>query len=121
VRLGDALVALLGDARPREIEPRLPTDDLRIEDCGASLTMQVLRAAMIDADQGALATFREALDAGREVDADTLAKLGFALLYDVAAPRAALAVFSACAARFPSLVAQANLDEVQLVLGDRIA
>ena len=121
VRLGDALVALLGDARPREIEPRLPTDDLAIEDCGASLTMQVLRAAMIDADEGALATFREALDAGREVDANTLAKLGFALLYDLAAPRAAIAVFSACAARFPSLEAQANLGEAQLVLGDRLA
>ena len=121
VRLGDALVALLGDARPREVEPRVPADDLAIEDCGASLTMQVLRAAMIDADESALATFREALAAGREVDADTLAKLGFALLYDVAAPRAAIAVFSACAARFPSLEAQANLDEAQLVLGDRRA
>ena len=119
VRLGDALVALLGDARPREIEPRLPTNAVAIADCGASLTMQVLRAAMIDADEGALATFRAALDSGRAVDANTLAHLGFALLYDLAAPRAAVAVFSACAARFPSLAAQANLDEARLVLGDR--
>jgi enterochelin esterase-like enzyme len=118
VRLGDALAALLRDARPREIAPRLPTNDLTIEDCGASLTMRVLRAAMTDADEGALAAFREALDAGREVDADTLAKLGFALLYDLAAPRAAVAVFAACAARFPSPAARANLDEAQLVLGD---
>src|SRR5207302_9628525 len=93
VRLGDALAALLRDARPRAFEPRLPTDDLAIEDCGASLTMQVLRAAMLDADEGALGTFRDALDAGRQVDANTLVKLGFALLYDLAAPRAALAVF----------------------------
>jgi hypothetical protein len=121
VRLGDALVALLSDAHPREIEPRLPTNDLAIEDCGASLTMQVLRAAMMDADEGALATFGEALDAGREVDADTLAKLGFALLYDLTAPRAAVAVFSACVARFPSLAAQDNLGEAQLVLADRVA
>jgi enterochelin esterase-like enzyme len=121
VRLGDALVALLGDARPRTIEPRLPTDDLAIDDRGASLTMQVLRAAMIDADEGALATFREALATGREVDANTLAKLGFALLYDLAAPRAAIAVFSACAAQFSSPAAQANLSEAQLVLGDRLA
>jgi len=120
VRLGDALVALLRDARPREIEPRLPTDDVAIEERGASVTMQVLRAAMIDADEGALAAFREALDAGRDVDANTLANLGFALLYDVAAPRAAVAVFSACAARFPSPAAQANLDEAQLVLDDRL-
>ena len=117
VRLGDALVALLRDAQPRDLEPRLPTNELAIEDCGVSLTMRVLRAAMIDADEGALAAFREALDAGRGVDANTLAKLGFALLYDVAAPRAAVAVFSACAARFPSPAAQAHLDEAQLVLG----
>ena len=111
VRLGDALVALLRDAQPREIAPRLPADDLAIEDCGASLTMRVLRAAMLDADEGALATFREALHAGSEVDANTLAKLGFALLYDLGAPRAAIGVFSACVARFPSLEAQTNLDE----------
>jgi hypothetical protein len=121
VRLGDALVALLGDALAREIEPRLPTDDLTIEDCGASLTMQVVRAAMTDADEGALASFREALDGGREVDANTLTKLGFALLYDLAAPRAAIGVFSACAARFPSPEAQSNLGEAQLVLADRLA
>ena len=121
VRLGDALVALLSDARPRQVEPRAPTDDVSIEDCGASLTMQVLRAAMIDGDEGALAAFREALDAGREVDANTLAKLGFALLYDVAAPRAAIAVCSARAARFPSPDAQANLAEAELVLDDRLA
>lgn len=120
-RLGHALVALLNDARPREIEPRLPTDDLAIENCGASLTMQVLRAAMFDADEGALATFRQALDAGREVDANTLAKLGFALLYDLAAPHAAIAVFATRTARFPSLAAQANLAEAQLVLGERPA
>jgi enterochelin esterase family protein len=119
VRLGDALVALLGDARPRDLEPRLPTDDLVIEDGGASLTMQVLRAAMIGGDDGALASVREALAAGRDADANTLAKLGFALLYDLAAPRAAVAVFSARAARFPSPEAQAHLDEAQLVLGDR--
>ena len=65
----------------------------------ALIALAVLTGARI----GALATFREALDAGREVDANTLAKLGFALLYDLAAPRAAIAVFSACAARFPSL------------------
>jgi hypothetical protein len=81
----------------------------------------VLRAAMIETDEGALATFREALDAGPEVDANTLAKLGFALLYDLAAPRAAVAAFSACAVRFPSLAAQADLNEAQLVLGDRLA
>jgi len=118
VRLGDALVALLAGAHPREIEPRLPTDDLGIEDCGPSLTMQVLRAAMINADEGALAAFLEALDGGRESDANTLEKLGFALLYDLAARRAAIAVFSACAARFPSPAAQANLDEAHLVLAD---
>jgi hypothetical protein len=83
--------------------------------------MQVLRAAMTDNDEGALATFHEAVDAGRELDANTLANLGFALLYDLAAPRAAIAVFSACAARFPSPTAQANLDEAQLVLADRLA
>ncbi|HEY2743588.1 MAG TPA: alpha/beta hydrolase-fold protein [Polyangia bacterium] len=116
VRLGDALVALLGKARPRDLEPRLPTDDLAIEDRGASLTMQVLRAVMTDADEGALSAFADALDGGRRVDANTLANLGFALLYDVAAPRAAIAVFSACATRFPSPAAQANLDEAQLVL-----
>jgi enterochelin esterase-like enzyme len=121
VRLGDALVALLSDARPREVEPRPPTEDVSLEDCGASLTMQVLRAAMIDADEGALATFREALDEGRDVDANTLAKLGFALLYDLAAPRAAIAVLSACAARFPSPDAQAHLDEAQRVFGDKLA
>ena len=54
------------------------------------------------------------------MDANTLAQLGFALLYDLAAPRAAIAVFSVCAARFPSLAAQANLDEAQLVLRDRL-
>ncbi|HWE27433.1 MAG TPA: alpha/beta hydrolase-fold protein, partial [Polyangia bacterium] len=121
VRLGDALVALLGEARPRPVERRLPTDDLTIEDRGASLTMHVLRAAMRDADEGALATFRQALDAGRQADANTLAQLGFALLYDVAAPRAAVAVFSACAARYPSPATHANLDEAQRVLGDRLA
>ena len=111
VRLGDALGALLRDAHPGEGAPRPPADELVIEDCGPSLTMRVLRAAMLDADDGALATFREALDAGSEVDANTLAKLGFALLYDVGAPRAAVDVFSACAERFPSLEAQTNLDE----------
>ncbi len=118
VRLGDALVALLRDAHPRDILPRLPASDVAIEDGGASLTMRVLRAAMLDADEGALATIRDALDAsgGRDVDADTLTKLGFALLYDVAAPRAAIAAFSACVARFPSLAAQRHLDEAQLVL-----
>jgi enterochelin esterase family protein len=115
VRLGDALVALLCDARPRHVEPRLPTNDVSVEDCGASLTMRVLRAAMIDADEGALAAFAEALGAGREVDENTLARLGFALLYDLAAPRAAIAVFTARAARFPSTDAQANLEEAQLL------
>ena len=120
VRLGDALVALLRDAHPREIEPRLAANDLAIEDRGASLTMRVLRAAMIDADEGAIATFREGLDASRDVDANTLANLGFALLYDLATPRGAIAVFSACVARFPSLAAQTNLDEAQLVLAERL-
>jgi hypothetical protein len=114
----------IANAPPRETRFHLEEGHvlpLAIEDCGASLTMRVLRAAMIDADEGALATFREALDAGREVDANTLAKLGFALLYALAAPRAAIAVFSACATRFPSLAAQANVGEAQLVLGDRLA
>lgn len=121
VRLGDALIALLADAQPRALEPRLPTENLAIEDCGASVTMKVLRVAMIDGDEGALAAVREALDADGNVDANTLAKLGFALLYDVAAPRAALALFSECAARFPSPEAQANRGEAQRVLGDRPA
>lgn len=50
-----------------------------------------------------------------QLDAEPLTKLGFALLYGVAAPRAAFAIFAACAARFPSSDAQSNLAEAELV------
>ena len=119
-RLGDALVELVGDARPQPPTPPAPSDDLTVEDLGPSLLAAVMRAAALDGPDGAMRAFAERVDAGRDGDEALLDLLGFELLYTARQPRAAAAVLGARVERFPSSAkGHDSLAEALLVAGDR--
>ena len=120
-RLGDALEALLGAARPRQAMPNVPTEDVSIEDLGPSLLFPVLRAAALGGTGEALRRFGDWLDEGFNLDEPVLDVLGYELLYASQQPPAAVAVFEECVRRFPSSAnAHGGLAEAWHVAGDRV-
>jgi enterochelin esterase-like enzyme len=119
-RLGDALAELLESARPQDANPIAPTDDLTIEDLGPSLLAAVVRAAALGGADAALRVFHEVRDSSADVDEPMLNALGLELLYALGYPRAAVAVFTESATRFPSSAnARSGLAEALYVAGDR--
>lgn len=132
VRLGDALVALLADARPRTAlsaaTPAAPTDDVTVEDLGPSLAAAVLRAAVlartegVDSADAAVRTFRDASAGSRDLDEPMLDALAVEMLYTAGLPAAALAICDERLRRFPSSADAHNaLAAVRYVAGDRAA